>query len=141
MTRATSSRAPPSLPALPSRLARALLVAALLAPLATAAPVIHGTLQAQGTVSHFQFLPAAGLALEGGPYEWTRACSECLLRVTITGGSWIHYDASQGPVFLAPGVYELREFRGLFFGNDVALRHFEVQVHGLAKVVPIPARP
>lgn len=110
----------------------------LATPGVVAAITVPGSIQAQGTLSHFRFYPSSGWALEGAVYEWTRVCSECLVRITITGGSWIYHDAVDGTIFLDPGVYELREFRGLFFGNDVAPFDYDVQVHGVAKVVEIP---
>lgn len=113
----------------------ALALAALVAlPLVAAEPAIPGLLQGVGTLRWFSFLPGDGFAFEGGAYDWTRLCEECHVRIAIEDGTWTYYDPARGSVSLAPGLYELREFRGIFFGNDAGLGEFPVEVHGLAEV-------
>jgi hypothetical protein len=98
-------------PARALALSLALLLLALPPPTATAAPSIPGTVNGYTDASRFEIY-GGGLALEGGVNEWTLVCGGCYVRISMTQPSiFVTQDDFSG--FLVPGVYEIREFRGL----------------------------
>lgn len=78
---------------------------------AAAAPSVETPIAGWGVASRYTLL-AFGYALEGGAADVTIVCADCLLRLTLVDSSFVRAEpAGSGP--LAPGLYELREYRGL----------------------------
>lgn len=117
---------------LPRAVLLSLLALILVAPLAASAPLVPDAMNGFGTALTFQVY-GKGMALEGGAYEWTDICDGCLIRITVRDGTFVVSDSSNAAGALAPGVYELREFTGLFLFTQNAPRDFSVQLHGLGK--------
>lgn len=117
----------------------ALVALASLSPATVGAPLVPDALHGFGEASWFE-VRAVGLALEGGAHEWTDVCAECYIRFSTPGGAFTLVDASnpEGAVTeLTPGLYELREFRGLYMFTQASPGAFSLQVHGLGKVLKL----
>lgn len=97
------------------------------------APLVPDILNGFGTAITFQLF-GEGESLEGGTHEWTDVCGHCEMRVTLADGTFVIVDTDGGTRALEPGVYELREYRGLFLFSARAPHEFDVQLHGLAKI-------
>jgi len=113
-----------------------LVVGALASPLILAAPLVPDVLNGAGTVSTFEVF-GAGVSIEGGAHDWTDICSGCLIRMTVGEGAFTVVDpsvASDMTPILAPGVYEIREFRGIYAFSVEGQHAFIVQLHGLGKI-------
>lgn len=120
-----------------SPLAAAAILALALAPAVLAAPFVPDLIQGAGRVSWFQVF-AFGLALEGAGHDYTDVCADCYIRFTTTEVAFAVVDASGEAIrALDPGLYELREFRGLYAFSQEEPGSFLVQVHGLGKVVKL----
>jgi hypothetical protein len=86
-----------------------------------------------GAASSFQVF-AQGQALEGGLYDWTDLCGHCEIRVTLGEGQFAANSGDAFVTLLPPGVYELREYRGLFLFSQDAPHEFQVEFHGIGKI-------
>lgn len=114
------------------RLPLALLLFALLVPIGLGAPAIPDLLHGAGAASTFQVI-AHGQALEGGLYDWNDLCASCLIRVTLGAGTFVA-SGNDFAAQLSPGVYEIREFVGLFAFTQNGPHDFDVEFHGLGKL-------
>lgn len=109
------------------------LLAAMAPPHALAAPAVPGVMHGSGTAATFQLL-GAGSALEGGASDWTIVCGGCLLRVAFTQTEFsVTFESGRASSF-SPGVYEVREFYGVFSITDEGPGQFFVQLHGAGHV-------
>jgi len=112
------------------------LVALVLAPTLAAAPAAPDIIHGAGMVSWFQVF-AFGLALEGAGHDFVDVCGDCFVRFTTTSGAFTVVDASNAQLVreLTPGLYEIREYRGLFAFTQEEPGAFVVQMHGAGKVI------
>ena len=101
--------------------------------LASAAPFVPEVIQGAGGATWFQVF-ALGVALEGGVHDWNAVCAECLIRFTFTGGQLLVLEQGGTVTVLTPGLYEMREFRGLYGSTQEGPGAFLIQVHGLGKL-------
>lgn len=118
------------------RLIVPLLALASLAPLTLGAPLVPDVMNGFASATTFQIL-GVGAAVEGGAFDWTEACVECLIRFTTpTGGIGVIEPASaNGATYtIGPGQYEIREYRGVLGIYDLGLRNFGLEVHGTGKI-------
>ena len=114
-------------------LAVGILAVASVAPGTVGAPFVPEIIQGFGAASWFSVF-AFGLALEGGAYDWNDVCAECLIRFTATGGQFLVVEDGGTTAQLTPGLYEMREFRGLYAFSQQAPGSFLIQVNGLGKI-------
>lgn len=117
---------------------RALLPASLLAlllaaPSTVGAPAVDGIVHGAGTVSTFRIDGGPAGALEGGAFEWNYVCGSCFARITVVSGTFTLIQDGAA-VDLAPGVYELREFKGLIGQTYLAPHEYFFQVDGLGRI-------
>lgn len=112
----------------------ALLVLPALAAPAGAQVVVPETITGSGTASRFQVF-ANGATVEGGLYERTLACGACLIRLNLTEGEITALQGGGGgPETLAPGLWEIRAFRGTFAYTQEGLGVFDVDIHGVGGI-------
>lgn len=123
----------PLSPARISLLALALLAAASLMPATVGAPLVPELVTGSGAANTITVY-GHGFALEGGAADWTEVCARCHMRLGITSPGFTVYDADEGPVLLAPGLYELREYSGLFTFSVEGRHAFFVQLFGGGKI-------
>lgn len=118
------------------RAARALALAAAILGLslgtAASAPSIEGTLTGYAQSPRFQVF-GGGHALEGGAYEWTLVCGECLVRVSLLEPNVLLVQSDHAG-YLPPGTYEVRDFRGLFMHTGDA-GDYAIALHGTGHLV------
>lgn len=110
-----------------------LLALIAVSPVILGAPGVPQVFNGFGSASTFQVF-ASGHALEGGLYGWNDLCANCEIRVTLGAGNFFVTGTDQFVGQLPPGVYELREYRGLFLFTQNARRDFSVEFHGIGKV-------
>ena len=99
-----------------------------------AAPLVPDVLNGLGTAATFQ-VDGTGMALEGGLHDWSDLCAHCTLRITVGPGTFLVADTNGGTRALDPGLYEVREYVGLFMHTETARFQHDVQIHGIGKLV------
>lgn len=113
-----------------------LLALTVAAPTLAAAPMVSDALNGFGTAITFHVY-GEGLAFEGGTYAWNDVCGYCYIRMSIADGSFVANTNANLLTALPPGLYEVREFRGLFQYTEVGRFDFDVEFHGVGKIARI----
>lgn len=100
-----------------------------------ALPTVRGAVTGFGTAESFTIFGKGLPALEGGAMEWNLVCSDCFFRIAITDSSYtLVQDGTAG--VLAPGSYEVREYRGLI-SHSQEPDGFLVILTGAGHFIPI----
>lgn len=113
--------------------AAAAILAALALQPALSAPAVQDGIEATGTARTF-LIYGGGFALEGGTHDWSVVCGGCLIRVTFADTQSSVIVASGSVVAVTPGLYEIREFRGLLQFTEEAPGVTFFQIHGTGGV-------
>lgn len=115
---------------MPTRRSLPISLLALLAMAGTAAAP-GGLVGGFGTAATF-FVDGAGLGVEDVFYDWTYACADCYITMTLTDFTALY--AGAGAQTLAPGAYEVRELKGVFARSWTAPHEYEILIWGHAKI-------
>lgn len=116
------------MPALRRSLPISLLAIALVLPFGAADAAVAGTLHGTGTASTFT-LYSMGTSIQGGAYQRTFACRDCLLQIAFTDVQVVLVQNGQETP-LVPGSYEIRNFVGTFSYTWRAPHVLDVQLSG-----------
>lgn len=116
------------------RVPLAALVVLSLVATAGAAPLVPALLVGFGSATTFQVFGSGG-SVQGGAYEWNDLCGYCWILITVFDGTLL--DADDSPSLLDPGVYEIREFRGVFSHTQQGLGNHAFQLEGVGKMHPV----
>lgn len=112
-----------------------LALAILLAvPPTLAGPAVPEPITGEGTVTAFRVRSHdVSHDFEGGVADYTLACTSCTLNLTVASAGFTAVQ-NGAPVDLAPGVYHVREFSGVFSWTMVELGNYTVTLTGAGQV-------
>jgi hypothetical protein len=101
-------------------------------PPASAAPLVPSAIVGYTETPRFTIY-ANGYAVQGAAADWTYACVDCFIRIAMSTPS-IFAAPSGEPIMLAPGTYEIREYRGLIMlSGDTG--DFTMVLSGVGKLI------